>query len=379
MKGRWLLLGVYSLLAAMPSVRAEAGPRVCEPGALAALARFPPMPLQCRDSTQFCRSDVQSTLFDRRCADAVSSYEKTLRGLIRTQWWETPPEALEACRVHGKAGPLSQEEADSLGLGYGQEVQGDDRVRLLVVEKACDAPVISNVLLAVRADIGLVLTPLYFAFNQGGTEDPFSLAIVHNSRDTIALFTTDGHTMSIQYETTTAYRVDLTTGKAEPHPLFVTARGEQTSLETSRPIAADVDPQESEMIVNGRFRTFVNQTANLCADDAKDCAPVSKETFVWNGKAFVTEGLEAKRQEYLEALARQRQCLETTFNPRTGGTNCPIEFLCERENVLAGLSLKSGNLDQARARAASALDYCRGLVGGAATARETYRQIEQRR
>jgi hypothetical protein len=377
MKRLSFVLVVCSLgvAAAADSVRADDDIPVCTPQALAALVKLPPIGLQCEDGAQLCSSDKRSSLFDPQCSAGVSAYEKALRGLVRRQWWAVPARELEACRLHGRPGTLTREEAETLGLGYGQETQGSDRIRLLVLRDACDVAGISNVLLVVRADSGLVVTPLYFAFNQGGQEDPFSLDVVAEGANTFALFTTQGHDMRNQYTTTEAYKVDLATAGATPYPLFVTARGEQTVLDGSNPIGVDLDMKDAAMIADGRFRSsFVNYTSNFCAEDVKDCSLVMKESFAWNGKAFVAQDLEAKRRTYLGALDRQRLCLQSKFNPQTAAAACAVDFACESENELAALSLRARNFEQARNHAARALDYCRGLVAGAAVAQDSYRQ-----
>jgi hypothetical protein len=185
---RWLvpIISVISVsLLAQPAWAGTDHP-VCTTRAFASLVTPPPMTLACDSDAPLCRSDTPSSLVDNpECATAAAAYANHLQKLLTPNWWSSAADGLEACRIRGKTGALTTEEAGNLALGYGKRVQGNDRVRLLVLGDVCGTTGISNAVMVVRTATGVAVTPLYFAFNQGGVEAPFSFDVVHNGADTI--------------------------------------------------------------------------------------------------------------------------------------------------------------------------------------------------
>lgn len=367
-----------ALLASSFAHAADKSP-VCTAPALAALEKIPQMPLVCENATQICLSDTPSSLVDHpECGTAAAGYAKTLQKLLAPRWWSASADALEACRIKGKTGALTKEEASHLDEEYGSEIQGTDRVRLLVLGDACGVAGISNVVVVVKTPTGIVVTPLYFAFNQGGEEAPFSFDIATNGGDTIALFSSQGHDMQDIFTTTTAYKVDLASGLVAPYPLYVTEEGERTELDSSEPIGVTLDESQSSEIVHGKFASrLVNYRANDCQDGLRDCAPVKKRLFAWNGKAFVVDDFAAKNRAYQQGVAAQRACLKQKFDAKTATAACTLDHSCEGDNDLSFLSFKAGNRDRALSYASLALEYCRGSIKDEAAALYNYRRAAQ--
>jgi len=364
---------------ALISAPAAAAPKdpVCEKAALSALVKLPQLPLACseQDSSQYCSSDTPSTLLDDPSCNAVAGrYAKTLDRLLTARWWSTPADALETCRVRGKPGALTKDESDNLDLGSGALVQGTDTVRMLVLPDLCGAAGMSNVVLVVRTAHGNAVTPVYFSFNQGGQEGPFSLDVVHEGQDTYALFTTQGHDMQDAYTTTTAYRIDPASGSASLYPLFIDETGETAMLSISEPVVDYTSNDPTALVTkNGHFQPmFIRHTANDCsADDAK-CKPVKKIVFRWNGKAFAADGLAQLQKDYARRLAVQRACIVRNFDPRQGSAACNTDMGCEDNNDLSLLAYKVHLFDRARQYASDALQSCTGRARESAAATFNY-------
>ena len=378
---RFAFAGAFILAFAGTCAFAGSKLPTCDAAALAAVKTIPAPQLACDDggSTQICSSDKPLGADSPDCQAAAKSYEKILSSVLTAQWWSTPAESLEACRIHGKVGTLTKDENDSLNLGYGGIVQGTDRVRMLVLGQACDTAGMSNEFLVVRTDAGPAVTPLYYDFNQGGQEAPFSLDVASDADGTFALFTTVGHDMRDMYTSTTAYKIDPKTGDAALYPLFVTAKGPMTRIDQSQPVTGDVTTTDTAIVKEGRFvKHFNSYQSKSCPDDDSNCNPVKAESFRWNGNAFVVNGYETKHKEFMRKLAAQRECVKKKFDPKTGTAACDTPYDCENYNDLAFLSLKAGDPGRAKSNAEMALSSCIGNPKEYAAAQYNYRQSLQK-
>lgn len=357
--------------------RALEQPPVCTAAALAALKPIPQPLFACEGSSQLCSSDQPLGEDDPHCKSATKEYEKKLAGVLTARWWGESASTLEACRVHGKPGPLTKDESDSLNQGYGAQVQGTDRVRMLVVGDACEAAGMSNEFLIVRTSKGIAMTVLYYDFNQGGQEAPFGLDVVNNDSATFALFTTQGHDMQTAYTSTTAYKIDAT-GYAAPCPLFVAETGASTRLDQSQPVVGDVHLTDTAIVRNGKFvKQFNSYKDNSCGQDDPKCKPVTAQRYTWNGNAFVVSDYQTRRRDFLHKLAIQRDCVKKKFDPKKGTADCAVQSSCENYNDLAWLNLMAHNFINARHDAEMALDSCRGNPAKYKAARYNYRHSQQ--
>ena len=357
---------------------------VCRANALAAVRQLPAPAFRCTDSDQYCSTDTGMRWDEQECKSATKAYEHTLNSLLSAGWWMVPASSLEACRVRGKVGALTQEEADSLNLGRGPQVQGTDRVRMLVIASTCEGSNQDNIFLVVRAGNSAALTALYYDFNPGGSEAPYSLDVASEKGDMFALFTSQGHDMQSIYSSTTVYKVDRATGYAAQYPLFLTAQGLSAVIGQSEPISSELNFRDTEMVRSGRFvKQFLRYTDNLCKPDDDQCRPVTTTQFTWNGQHFVESRHQKKRKEYLARLARQRHCINQKFDPKKGTAPCIAELGtdldCAWYNDLSLLNLKAGNLKEARSYAEGALDFCRSSYTGFQAAQFNYRRTHQAR
>ena len=382
MKTLSVVLFVAALLIAPPT-RASGAEKlpVCDAKTFAAYKQLPPAGFRCNDSDQYCSTDKAMTWDEPECKSATKAYEKTLMALLTPHWWAALALSLSACRVRGKVGTLTKEENNSLNEGIGPQVQGTDRVRMVVIGETCEGSAgLDNIFLALRTGNSLALTALYYAFNQGGTEAPFTLDIATDRSGTIALFTSQGHDMQSIYYTTTAYKVDPATGYAALYPLFLTAAGPSALIGQSAPLSSDLNFKDSEIVHNGRFvKQFLRYTDNLCRPDDDKCQALTTVPFTWNGSVFVERDYDKKRSEYLRKLAGERECLKRKFDPKKGRADCITDLDCPIYNDLSLLNLKAGNLTDARNYAEGALDFCRSNFKEFQAAQYNYRQSHKAR
>ena len=377
MTQRLALAALILIVAFPPAANAASKTPVCEAVSLAAVAKIPQLPLTCQDDgSQLCSSDTPSTLYDNpECKSVAGIYAKRLDKILTPRWWGTKTDALETCRVHGKAGALTNDESDNLEMGYGPLVQGNDRVRMLVLPDVCTVAGMANVILVVRTARGNVVTPLYFAFNQGGQEGPYELDVVTSGADTYALFSTQGHDMQAAYTTTTAYKIDPASGVAQLYPLFVDEVGETAQFSASEPVVDYTSDDQTAMVTtDGRFRPmFIRHTATGCDPDDAKCMPVKKQVYTWSGHAFVGDGSAADAKARARQLAAQRACLAAKFDSKTGTSGgCGVDLECEGNNDLSLLSYKAGLFARARQYGADALQSCFGRAKETAAAEFNY-------
>jgi hypothetical protein len=311
---------------------------------------------------------------DPSCLSTVSAYGKILDKRLTPAWWAAPADAIEACRIRGKTGALAGSEADAFDTGYGATVQGTDRVRLLVQGDVCGQAGMSNVILAVRGDHGVTVTPVFFSYNQGGQEAPFALDVVTTGGGTYALFSAASHDINTAYSGTDVYKIDFATGAAVPYALYRTAAGDTANFGTSEPIGIDLDDSHTAQIAGGHFVAhFIAYDANTCDDGDAKCQPVTKTGYSWNGAQFVVDGYDAAHKAYLGKLAAQRACLAHGFDTKRGVSNCDITAAeCEGNNDLSLLAYKAHLRDRAKDYAADALEFCRGRAKDMAAAAFNY-------
>jgi hypothetical protein len=352
---------------------------VCNEKALQAAKGLLTPTFHCEDSDQYCSSDKAMRWDEPECRNATTAYENTLKGILTPRWWAVPPSSLEACRVHGKVGTLTKDEAQSLNLGRGPQVQGTDRVRMLVIGATCEGSGRDNLFLVVRTG-SIALTALWYDFNPGGTEAPYSLDVATDRLGTFAFFTSQGHDMQSAYSTTTVYKIDPITGYAALYPLLLTAQGTSAVIGNSEPVISELNFKDSEMVRNGRLvKQFLRYTDNLCQPGDEQCQPVATTQFTWNGKVFVESGYDGKRKKYLAELTRERQCIKQKFDAKKGTADCATDFECPKYNDLSLLNLKAGNLGEARNYAEGALDFCRSNFTEFQAAQYNYRQSHKAR
>ncbi len=354
------LLVLVVVLTAGPSAagQAVAAPAACGKPAASAYLKLPLPPVQCEDRGGLACGDAGLSADGKAaCAAAGPAYATVLRRKLRPEWWTAPAEELEACRA--------QKESESADTSPGEGIQGSDRVRLLVLGSRCEGTGgMYNVMLAVRSDHGIAVTALELNYYDQHEESPFSLEVVHNGADTLALFGVHGHDNHEAFTVTTAYKVDLASGGISAYPLYQTESGPRSALESTEPTLNFDEDESSAQVRNGRLVDRFVQYSYIkdCEEDSCVAGEVaSKRAYRWNGSTFVADkSLEANPADRSQ-LAAHRACLKAKFDPQTGTADCPGDYAdnCESNNDLSYLNYKAGKLDRARDYAARALEECK--------------------
>jgi hypothetical protein len=335
-----------------------ADPPSCTKAAAAAYLKLPAISQKCdADVRLACNADDKPSAVDRARCDALApAYARLLQRKLPASWWSVPAEELEACR---------QQKENAAPEEPGEGIMGSDRVRLLVADSGCEGGQ-HDVALAVKSDQGLKIKVLELGYYDPHEDAPFSLTVVHNGADTLALLGGHGHDMHEAFDTTTAYKVDLASGTIAEYPLYLTESGPSSVLVSSEP-TLNFDEDESTAQVHGdkladRFVQY--SYIKDCPEDG-DCKVsevVTKRAYTWNGSAFAVGAAAAPPQADRRALAAHRACLKAKFDAKTGSADCPGDYAdnCESNNDLSFLNYKAGNLDRAKDYAAKALEECKG-------------------
>jgi hypothetical protein len=355
-----LLIACAALL---PGALLAAEAPSCSKAAAADYVKLPPLSSKCdADPRLGCNVDDKPSAADRlRCEALASAYAKVLQRKLPASWWSVPAEQLESCRQQKES---AQPEAP------GEGIMGSERVRLLLADSGCEGGGGQHdVVLAVKSDQGLKIKVLEVGYYDPHEDAPFSLEVIRNGADTLALVSGHGHDNQEQYTTTVAYKVDLASGNIAEYPLYLTDGHPGSLLENSEPTLNFDEDESSSEVQDGKLAgRFVQYTyLKDCPEDG-DCVVnevVTKRVFTWNGSAFVAGGAAAAPPPAMQAdhreLAAHRACLKARFDPKTGAADCPGDFAdnCESNNDLSFLNYKAGNLDRARDYAAKALEECK--------------------
>lgn len=110
----------------------------CTQSAFAALKSLPKVQYDCPEG--LIESDNKILKLPERTA-ALNSVVRTLAAFTNAAWWQADVDELNACRIHGSAGSLSDEEKQKWKDGdYGFELAGDHEFRLALLEDPCYQP-----------------------------------------------------------------------------------------------------------------------------------------------------------------------------------------------------------------------------------------------
>ena len=357
----FLIAAAALLPGRLPAADAAKAPS-CTKAAAAAYVKLPALSGKCEADVRLaCNADDKPSAADKARCDAMApAYAKLLQRKLPPSWWSVPAEELESCRQQKENAPPEEP---------GNDIMGSDRIRLLLAESGCEGNTGQHdVVLAVKSDQGLKIKVLEVGYYDPHEYEPFSLAVVRNGSDTLALLSGRGHDDHEAFDTTTAYKVDLASGSIAEYPLYLTESGPSSVLVNSEP-TLNFDEDESSAQVRGdkladRFVQY--SYVQDCPEEGgcKVSEVVTKRVYTWNGSAFAAGAAAAPPppQAGRRQLAAHRQCLKARFDAKTGTADCPGDYAdnCESNNDLSFLNYKAGNLDRARDYAAKALDECKG-------------------
>lgn len=350
------LPALLAALALLPAA-ALADENASCPNSAAANFSLPPRAPACTEDGHLACADGKPG-----CAASAADYAKLLQRKLPAAWWSIPAAQIQACRTR-----KVQADPDHAWAGMAQSIEGSERIRLLVPGNSCGSQSAGfDVALVVKSDQGLVVKFLAEDYYDPHEDDPYSLALARNGADTLALVTVRGHDMHEISEVTTAYKVDLASGAISEYPLFLTAKGPGSTLESSEPTLNFDEDESSALVAGGQLAQRFTQYGYLRDCPEEDPCVVdqvaSKTRYVWNGSAYAIDRTAAAPRADHGKLAAHRQCLKAKFDASTGSADCPGDFAdnCESNNDLSFLNYKAGKLDLARDYAAKALQECKG-------------------
>lgn len=346
-----------TLLAATDAAKAPS----CTKAAAAAYVKLPAVSPKCgADIRLACNiDDKPSAAAKARCDALGAAYARLLQRKLPPSWWSVPAEQLESCRQLKEQAPPEEP---------GEGIMGSERVRLLFADSGCEGGAAHDAVLAVKSEQGLKARVLEVGYDDPHEYEPFSLTLVHNGADTLALVGGRSHDDHEAFDTTIAYKVDLASGNIAEYPLYLTESGPSSMLVNTEP-TLNFDEDESSAQVHGdkladRFVQYSYVQDCPEEGDCKVSEVVTKRVYTWNGSAFAVgaAGSAPPPQADRRQLAAHRQCLKAKFDPTTGTADCPGDYAdnCESNNDLSFLNYKAGKLDRARDYAAKALEECKG-------------------
>jgi len=129
------LLLVLLLLSSLTCPAQKQRANVCSQTTFAAFRRLPKLSYQCPQ--EFDESDEQILKVSERLEE-LNKLAGELESFTDAAWWQSGVEDLNACEMHGQAGPLDAEERASLTRGdYPISLFGNQSLRLIMVTDPC--------------------------------------------------------------------------------------------------------------------------------------------------------------------------------------------------------------------------------------------------
>ncbi len=130
-----IIITVLLSLAAEPAAQNQKPVPVCSEKTFAALKELPKLEYECPDNP--IDSDTKILKLPERLA-AIRGLMKELAGLTNADWWRAGVDELNACKTHGSAGPLTDEEKENWKRGnYSFDLFGSNEIRLVQLPDPC--------------------------------------------------------------------------------------------------------------------------------------------------------------------------------------------------------------------------------------------------
>jgi hypothetical protein len=136
MNGRLYLIGIFILVVSINSFsQKKKTVQVCKQAVFAALKTLPKLEYDCPEGAN--DYDEKILKMPERLK-AIRAIERELAGFTDAAWWQAEVDDLNACEIHGKAGPLTDEEKEKLRQGdYQLQLSGNRELRLVVMTDSC--------------------------------------------------------------------------------------------------------------------------------------------------------------------------------------------------------------------------------------------------
>ncbi len=129
------LMGIFLLLGGHVLAQKEKPLPACKQTTFAAFKPLPKMEYDCPEG--LIDSDEKILKLPERLA-AIRGLVKELEGFTNAAWWQANVEDLNACKVHGSAGELTNDEKQDWKRGeYSFDLFGNHQMRLVLITDPC--------------------------------------------------------------------------------------------------------------------------------------------------------------------------------------------------------------------------------------------------
>ena len=220
MNNRWFAVAIFLGLVLTPTTsfaQKENSVPVCRQTTFAALKPLPKLEYECPEG--LTESDDKLLKLPERLA-AIRRAVKELVTFTNAAWWEANADELNACRVHGRAGELTEDEKEGWRRGdYSFDLIGNHQMRLALLPDPCYQTGYNgaNTFLLYRkggsVSVSQVLNGYYSRVDNSVGVDFANL----NGRQLVEVSTANSMPPSLVYY---YFEIDPRTNKAVPSKLF---------------------------------------------------------------------------------------------------------------------------------------------------------------
>lgn len=194
----------------------------CKQQAFAAFKPLPKMEYDCPEGLN--ESDDKILKLPERTR-AIRGVVKELEAFTNPAWWHADVDDLNACKVHGSPGALTEEEKQKWkGLEYSFDLVGDRQFRLALLADPCYQAAYSgsNVFLLYRKNSQVFVTQVLDGYYSRVDNSVGVGMAMMNGRQLIEISTANSFPPEYTYY---YFVIDPKTNKAEPARIFKEAKG----------------------------------------------------------------------------------------------------------------------------------------------------------
>ena len=283
-------------IAVLLSVTAEAAAQnqkpvpACSEKAFAALKELPKLQYECPDG--LADSDNKILKLPRRLS-AIRGVMRELAVFTNAVWWQTSIEELNACKTHGSAGELTDEEKENWRSGnYSFDLFGNSEIRLMQIPDPCYQTGFSgsNLFLLYRKDGKVFVTEVldgHYSRVDNSVGIDFA---VSNGRQIVEVSTSNSMPPSMIYY---YFVIDPRTNKALPKNIFMRGNRLTNNIYSDMLMAEPKDlglpasASELNIIVNHRLApTFSAYEEDARGRIETNGRKLRRIVYRWNGQTY---------------------------------------------------------------------------------------------
>lgn len=262
----------------------------CKQSAFAAFKPLPKMEYDCPEGLNES-DDKILTLPERK--QAIRGAVKELEAFTNPAWWQADVDDLNACKVHGSAGALTEEETQKWkGLEYSFDLVGDRQFRLALLADPCYQAGYSgsNVFLLYRKNSQVFVTQVLDGYYSRVDNSVGVDMAMMNGRQLIEISTANSFPPEYTYY---YFVVDPKTNKAEPARIFKAGKKLTNQIYSdmlmSEPSELGLPKSASELNIISGHRLARTFSAYEQDEDGKIDAngrKLRRVIYRWNGKFY---------------------------------------------------------------------------------------------